>query len=278
MLGTCMCEEVLYIINKSCVSLILFLALAVFIRSPTAYEALKSYNVLQLPSRSTLQSYTGAFLHEPGASSLSIAHQAKAFQIFRDEKLKKGEHEPKADGVLIFDEVKVVSSLLWNSRSQKIVGLAMTTEDQASLHDIYRTLDGTESTRQTSYILQFLWRDLTSSFDIVGPFFTCCGSLASKFIIACILETLRLFQMYGFTTSVLVCDGAASNLTAIKATMGVHGAFGLQPKRKDPHSVEPFFINPFNPPKKNILDHLSKPPGKRMCRFYYYCMHEGDYN
>lgn len=47
-----------------------------------------------------------------------------------------------ADGVLIFDEVKVVSSVLWNSRSQKIVGLAMTSEDQASLHDIYRILDG----------------------------------------------------------------------------------------------------------------------------------------
>ena len=150
-----------------------------FIRSPAAYEALKLYNVLQLPSQSTLQSYTGAFLHEPGASSHSIAHQAEAFQVFRAQKLKKGEDEPQADGVLIFDEVKVVSSLLWNSRSQKIVGLAMTIEDQASLHDIYRTLDGTESTQQMSYILQFLWRDLTSSFDIVGPYFTCCGSLLS---------------------------------------------------------------------------------------------------
>ena len=228
----------------------LFLALAVFIRSPAAYEALKSYNVLQLPSRSTLQSYTGAFLHEPGASSHSIAHQAEAFQVFRAEKLKKGEHEPQADGVLIFDEVKVVSSLLWNSRSQKIVGLAMTIEDQASLHDIYRTLDGTESTQQMSYILQFLWRDLTSSFDIVGPYFTCCGSLASKFILACVLETLRLFQMYGFRTSILVCDGAAANLTTIKATMGVHGAFGVKQGKEDPHLVEPFFINPFNPPNK----------------------------
>lgn len=90
---------------------------------------------------------------------------------------------------LVFEEVKVVSSLLWNSRSQKIVGLAMTSEDQASLHDIYRMLDGTKSTQQT-YILQFLWRDLTLYFDIVGLYFTCCGSLASKFILACILKTL----------------------------------------------------------------------------------------
>ena len=113
----------------------------------------------------------------------------------------------------------------------------MTSKDQASLHDVYQMLDGSETIQQTSYILQFLWRDLTSSFDIVGPYFTCGGSLASKFILACVLETLRLFQMHGFKTSVLVCDGAASNLTTIKATMGIHGAFGS-------------CINPFNPPNK----------------------------
>lgn len=44
----------------------LFLALAVFVRSPAAYEALKSFNILQLPSRATLQAYTGAFLDNPG--------------------------------------------------------------------------------------------------------------------------------------------------------------------------------------------------------------------
>lgn len=50
-------------------------------------------------------------------------------KCFKQKKIKKGEHNPRADGVLIFDEVKVVTSLLWNSCSQKIVGLAMTSED-----------------------------------------------------------------------------------------------------------------------------------------------------
>ena len=39
-----------------------FIALAIFTRSAAAYEALKSFDVLQLPSRSLLQSYTGTFL------------------------------------------------------------------------------------------------------------------------------------------------------------------------------------------------------------------------
>ena len=43
-------------------------ALAIFVRSPAAYEALKSFKLLQLPSRSTLQMYTSAFLDEAGNS------------------------------------------------------------------------------------------------------------------------------------------------------------------------------------------------------------------
>ena len=42
------------------------MALAVFVRSPAAYEALKGFGLMQLPSRSTLQAYTGAFLDEAG--------------------------------------------------------------------------------------------------------------------------------------------------------------------------------------------------------------------
>ena len=97
---------------------LILLALAVFVRSPSAYEALKSFSILQLPSRVTLQAYTGAFLHDPGASSQSIIQQAKMYKSFQAEKVRQHQHEPKADGALIFDEVKVVSSLLWNSRNQ----------------------------------------------------------------------------------------------------------------------------------------------------------------
>jgi len=52
----------------------------VFVRSPAAYEALKSFDILQLPSPSTLQSYTGAFLHEAGAASESIAKQVEMYE------------------------------------------------------------------------------------------------------------------------------------------------------------------------------------------------------
>ena len=148
----------------------IILALAVFTRSAAAYEALKSFKILQLPSRSTLQSYTGAFLHEAGASSSCIAGQVTNFMIYKDECLKNGKRETKGDGVLIFDEVKVVCQLMWNSRNQKLMGLAMTHDELASLLDIYKYINHSQA-EQTSYILQFIWQDLTSSYDIIGPYY-----------------------------------------------------------------------------------------------------------
>jgi len=61
-------------------------------------------------------------------------------------------------------------------------------------------LQSSECKKQTSYILQFLWRDLTSEFDIVGPYFTSSSTVESKFVLACVFETVKLFQFHGLMT------------------------------------------------------------------------------
>ena len=83
-------------------------------------------------------------------SYLDQYHQVDKYKIFQRscETVKK--LKPKSTGVLIFDEVKVVSSLMWNSRSHQIVGLAMTEEVQASLHDVFQLFDNEHRTKQTS--------------------------------------------------------------------------------------------------------------------------------
>ena len=170
-------------------------ALAVYVRSPAAYEALKSFNILQLPSKSTLQSYTGAFLHEPGACAESIIKQVAQYRTFQQSFQDQSGAVPMSNGAVIFDEVKVISSLIWNSRSHHLVGLAMSSQEQANLQDIFALFDPTSRLKQTSYILQFLWRDLTSSFDIVGPYCTSENPMTAKFVMACVLETVKLFQV-----------------------------------------------------------------------------------
>ena len=138
-------------------------------------------------------------MHEAGAASESISKQVDKYKIFQQSCETEKKLKPKSIGVLIFDEVKVVSSLIWNSRSHQIVGLAMTEEVQASLHDVFQSFDKNHRTKQTSYILQFLWRDLTSLFDIVGPYYTSEETMPSKVICSCIFETIKLFQVCKYT-------------------------------------------------------------------------------
>ena len=172
-----------------------------YVRSPAAYKALGSFGILKLPFKSTMQAYTGAFIHEPGASSVCIADQVARYLIFIEESCKAGKQEPKADGVLIFDEVKVACQLLWNSRSHQLMGLAMTHADLSSLNDIYRILQDPGTNIQTSYILQFLWRDLTSSYDIVGPYFTSSASVENNFVTANLYHHSHfLVAPFDFTT------------------------------------------------------------------------------
>lgn len=66
--------------------------------------------------------------------------------------------------------------------SSKITGYAMSPEEIPWLHDVFTTVQDDFDERKTSYILQFLWRDLTSSFDVIGPYFTCAGLIMIELV------------------------------------------------------------------------------------------------
>lgn len=57
------------------------LALAVYVRSPVAYEALKSFRVLQLPSRS-LQYFLSATTNAPGVNEKALSEQRNLYDAF----------------------------------------------------------------------------------------------------------------------------------------------------------------------------------------------------
>ena len=62
------------------------------------------------------------------------------YVLFKAECEKKGKYPPKSDDVLMFDEVKVASQLMWNSRNQTLTGLAMISKDMSSFTDVYQLL------------------------------------------------------------------------------------------------------------------------------------------
>ena len=72
----------------------------------------------------------------------------------------------------------------------------MSEKDQASLHDVFQTIDPDNHIQQTDHMLQFLWRDLTSSFDVIGPYFSSNETMSTKFVMACVFEAIKLFQVW----------------------------------------------------------------------------------
>ena len=118
-----------------------------------------------------------------------------------------------------------MSGLLWNSRNQEVISLAMSPEDMSTLHDVYTSL-ASEQPQQATYVVQILWHELTSNFDAIGSYYSSTESLKSKFVLACLYKTMKIFQLHHFKTFAMVCDGASANLTALKARTGYTGAYG----------------------------------------------------
>ncbi len=226
------------------------MALAIMSRSKSAYEALKSFKILQLPSVASLKKFQNFRLHKSGINSDTedyIREQSEHYQSYKKELQNKGRKVPLGEGILIFDEVRVTSKVKWSANGEKFFGLELTDDECPHLHDIYASFDPKKPPQPASYNLQFLWRDMTSDFDVIGPYFSTSLSLEHKYIISCVLQTMRLFHQFDFKIVSLVCDGASSNLAAIKIlTQGKKGCYGSQPGN-DPHKIKPWFVNPFDP-------------------------------
>ena len=159
-------------------------------RSPAAFEALKSLNILQLPSKSSLQAYLASHQNDPGAKEESLALQ---FNLYTQHKAER-KPTPTGDGIVIFNEVRVQGKVIWNSKNNQILGISMNSSDLPSLHDIFSCLDDEEKMKETHYILQFIWRDLTSKFDIIGPYYTSYQGFDSKFTIC------PVYKMHSITS------------------------------------------------------------------------------
>ena len=105
-------------------------ALAVYSRSPAAFEVLRDFNILQLPGVSTLKSYVRSNKQAPGECAKRLANERHHYNIKVQEHIHAGKpNPPLSEGALIADEVKVAAKLHWNSCDDSLVGHSMTTEE-----------------------------------------------------------------------------------------------------------------------------------------------------
>lgn len=138
----------------------------------------------------------------------------------------------------------------YNTKSCEIQGFVMSPEDLPSLHDVFSTFDDVSS-QKTSYILQFLWRDLTSSFDMIGPYFTSHKSIDSGFVVEQLTNAMQSLSQFGFRTLAVVCDGASSNVAAMKILCGLPNKALRNELEADTindqsYVIKANFVNPFD--------------------------------
>jgi hypothetical protein len=69
------------------------LALAVYTRSPAAYEALKNFKLIQLPSVRTLKLYIDANIESAGDSLLRLQHSWREYEAMVAEKREQSTGE-----------------------------------------------------------------------------------------------------------------------------------------------------------------------------------------
>ena len=104
----------------SCACLEYFLltvALEVYTRSPTAYDALKGFGILDLPSVSTLKTFTSFNVESAGVSEERLAFARRQYDAMVDENHATHQSVPFNEGVLVFDEVKVGLKVHYHAKS-----------------------------------------------------------------------------------------------------------------------------------------------------------------
>lgn len=174
-----------------------------------------------------------------------MKEQQEKYSDFKKEKISLNKPLPMGDGALVFDEVKVIEKVIWNSKSHKFMGFAMDKDEFKNLQDVFQ--NPTEP-QPTKYVLQFLWRDLTSGFDMIGPYFSFGSAPGADDLVSCVLQTILALQGNGFGVLCIVCDGASSNLSAIKKLMRFKGTFECEPgDYRKRFQIDPKFENPFKP-------------------------------
>lgn len=137
-----------------------------------------------------------------------------------------------------------------NLKGAGMLGFSVNQGELHVLHDVYHAAVEPGADKAT-YEVQFLWRDLTSGYDLVGPHFPVPQSVDSNTLQELLMLSLKAFHSYGFKIAILLCDGASSNLSLLKILLGCQRA--QLPSNDDANTlagqfaVKASFVNPEDP-------------------------------
>lgn len=130
------------------------------------------FGILQLPGVSALKTFTSFNVESPGFNEERLAYAWQQYDKMIKEKRNAGVPVPFSEGFLIFDEVNVGAKVHYHAKTEKLIGLAMSSDELGSLRDVYQTLQPDHRTQKASYMLEYIWRCTALDFDILGPYYT----------------------------------------------------------------------------------------------------------
>ena len=170
--------------------------------SSAAYHSLRSSGFVKLPSERTLRDYTHFFKSKPG-------FQVEVEQMLMKEIRVDTMSDYEKFVVLIFDEMKIKESIVYDKHSSNVIGFV-------ELNDVYDQLfqlehnDGDKSRPIATHILAIMVRGIFS--DIKFPFAHFpTKDIAGDHLFSVMWEAIERIERLGLKVVALTADGSSSN-------------------------------------------------------------------
>ena len=184
-------------------------------RSRQQYEHIQSSGFLKLPSGRTLLRYQNLCHPDSGWQPESLAEMRAQFDVFLAE--KKGKPDRSHYGAFYFDEMTIKEGLVWDQRTNELVGFADDIDDD-SWEDSEGSYDSVHSMLAKN-VLQFHWRSLFSRFTYPCAFFY-TRNLKAHQLDNIFWDGVTALQNIGLKVLLTVCDGASCNRSFMNLNLG----------------------------------------------------------
>lgn len=150
----------------------------------------------------------------------------------------------------MFHFFQIQMKVTCNMKGAGIIGFSTDEDELPVLHDVYTNI-ADPGPQKAAYEVQFLWRDITSAYDLIGPYFPVPSSIDTNTLQEFVMLCLKAFTTYGFKIAIILRDGTSSNLSLLKI-------LAFYPRAQLPrdlnaesarecYSVDAYFVNPEDP-------------------------------
>ena len=177
--------------------------------SSSSYNALRSSNILVLPSERTLRDYTHSVQAKPGFHSdlnQMLCREAKIDSIPEYQKFV----------CLVFDEVKVKEDLIYDKHSTSLLSFVKlgSVNDHLSKVEMNDSSDVRKPNLAT-HVMTFMVSGILSDLEFPYASFP-CSALSGDQLYSLVWGCVRRLEACGFKVLAFTCDGASSNRAFLK--------------------------------------------------------------